>query len=155
MEIKFEDYLSRGEIKDILEEELRNQIIKHFNNEENAKRLLSNLAYHVVREEVNKIVPNYEQELVEKVTSLIKDSSSVSFNLFDFDTYGSGRGRSLGAKIVEQTVNENRELIKNKVIEAIQGRDYSDEAILKLENLSDSFASNIYEFVEMMKTKKE
>lgn len=155
MEIKFEDYLSRGEIKDILEEELRNQIIKHFNNEENAKRLLSNLAYHVVREEVNKIVPNYEQELVEKVTSLIKDSSSVSFNLFDFDIYGSGRGRSLGAKIVEQTVNENRELIKTKVIEAIQGRDYSDEAILKLENLSDSFASNIYEFVEMMKTKKE
>jgi cysteinyl-tRNA synthetase len=154
MEVKIEDYLDKETIREIVIDELRSQIKEHFRNEENAKRLLSNLAYHIVREEVEKIVPNYEQELVDKVASLIKDKSSVSFNLFDFDSYGSGRSKSLGAKIVEQTVQENRELIKEKVIQAIQEKDYSDEALLKLESISENFSSNIYDFVELMRSKK-
>lgn len=155
MEINIKDYLSDDEIKDICQQELRLQVRNHFVNEEKAKRLLSNLAYHIVREEVNKIVPNYEQELVEKVVSLIRDKGSVAFNLFDFDTFGSGRSKSLGAKIVEQTVEENRQLIKDKVIESIQNKDFSDEAFMKLENLAENFTSNIYDFVELIRDKKD
>ena len=154
MEIKFEDYLSNEQIGEILQDELRLQVRKHFNNEENAKRLLSNLAYHIVKEEIEKIVPDYETSLVEKVSELITDKKSVCFNLFDFDTYSSGRNKSLGAKIVEQTVEENKQLIKDKVVEAIQNRDYSDEALIKLESLGEEFAGNIYNFVELMRVKK-
>ena len=154
MKINVEDYLDHKAIQEIVEDELRGQVRKHFTNEENEKRLLTNLSYHIVKEEVNKIVPNFEQELIEKVASLIRDKSSVSFNLFDFDTYGSGRSKSLGAKIVEQTVEENRQLIKDKVVEAIQERDYSEEALIKLENLSEEFAGNIYNFVELVRSKK-
>jgi hypothetical protein len=155
MEINITDYLSHQEIKEIAQDEVRVQIREHFKNEENAKRLLSNLAYHVVSEEVNKIVPNYEQELIDKVVSLIRDEKSVGFTLFDFDAYGSGRSKSLGAVIVEQTVKENQQLIKDKVIETIQNADYTDEALMKFENLAESFTSNIYDFVEMMRSKKE
>jgi hypothetical protein len=155
MEINIADYLSHEDIKEIAQDELRAQIREYFKNEENAKRLLSNLAYHIVSEEVSKIVPNYEQELVEKVVSLIKDKNSVGFTLFDFDNWGSGRCKSLGAKIVEQTVKENEQLIKDKVIETIQNRDYSDDAWNKFESLAESFTSNIYDFVDMMRTKKE
>lgn len=154
MEINITDYLNHEEIEEIAQDEVRVQIREHFKNEENAKRLLSNLAYHIVSEEVNKIVPDYEQELVNKVASLIKDKKSVDFCLFDFDRYGSGRSKSLGAKIVEQTVEENRQLIKDRVIESIQNKDYSEEAFLRLENLSENFTSNIYDFVEMMRSKK-
>lgn len=154
MEIKIENYLDHAEIKEIVADELRNQIRGHFTNEENAKRLLSNLAYHIVKEEINKIVPNYEQELLDKVVTIINDKN-LGYQVFDFDTYGSGRSKSLGAQIVEETVRENKQLIKDKVIEGIQNRDYSDEAMIKLENLSDSFASNIYDFVELMRAKKE
>lgn len=154
MEIKIEDYLSDGEIKEIVQDELRNQIRDHFKNEENAKRLLINLSYHFVREEIEKILPDFEQDLISKVGKLLNDKSSVEFNLFDFDSYGSGRSKSLGAKIVEQTVEENRQLIKDKVVEAIQNKDYSEEALLKLENLSENFTSNIYDFVELMRGKK-
>ena len=103
---------------------------------------------------MSKIVPNFEQELIEKVASLIRDKSSVSFNLFDFDTYESGRSKSLGAKIVEQTVEENRQLIKDKVIQTIQERDYSEDAWSKFENLAEQFTSNVYDFVDLIKTKK-
>ena len=155
MEIKVEHYLDHEAIKEAVEDELRNQVRKHFANEENAKRLLGNLAYHIVREEVDKIVPDFEQELIEKVASLIRDKSSVSFNLFDYDSYGSGRSKSLGAKIVEQTVKENQQLIKDKVVQAIQEKDYSEEALIKLENLSEEFTSNIYNFVELMRSKND
>lgn len=154
MEIRIENYLDNETIREVVIDELRSQVKEHFRNEENAKRLLSNLAYHIVREEIEKIVPNYEKELVDKVASLIRDKASVSFNLFDFDTYGSGRSKSLGAKIVEQTVQENKDLIKQKVLQAIQEKDYSDEALLKLESLSENFSSNIYDFVELMRGKK-
>ena len=154
MEINITEYLNHEEIKEIAQDEVRLQIREHFKNEENAKRLLSNLAYHIVSEEVSKIVPDYEQELVNKVASLIKDKKSVGFCLFDFDTWGNGRQKSLGARIVEQTVEENRQLIKNRVVESIQNKDYSEEAFLRLESLSENFTSNIYDFVEMMRTKK-
>lgn len=153
MEIKVEDYLKEDEIREILIDELRNQIRGHFRNEENSKRLLSNLSYHIVKEEINKIVPNYEEELISKVTSLIQEKN-LGHQVFDFDNWGAGRHKSLAAQIIEQTVKENTQLIKDKVVEAIQNKDYGDEALIKLENLSDEFASNIYSFVELMRTKK-
>lgn len=153
MEIKIEDYLDQEEIKGIVVDELRNQVRLHFKNEENARRLLSNLAYQMVTDEVDKIVPNYQEELITKVAKLINEKD-LGYHLFNFDTYGNGAARSLGAKIIEETVRENRQLIKDRVIEGIQNRDYSEEAMIKLENLSDDFASNIYDFVELMRDKK-
>lgn len=154
MDIKITDYLQQHEIKEIVSDELRAQIREHFRNEENARRLLSNLSYQLVSEEVEKIVPNYEKELVEKVVSLLNDKKAVSYRLFDFD-YNTGNAKSLGAKIVENTVRENQQLIKDKVIDTIQNADYSEEALIKFESLAEEFTSNIYEFVEMMRDRKQ
>lgn len=154
MEINIIDYLSQEEIKEIVSDELRVQIRQHFKNEENARRLLSNLTYQIVTDEVDKIVPNHKEELVSKVVELIS-KKDLSYHLFDFDTYGSGKARSLGAKIMEEAVRENKQLIKDKVVETIQNRDYNDDAWNKFENLAETFTSNIYDFVDMMRTKKE
>ena len=60
MEIKIEKYLDQQEIKEIVQDELRNQIRYHFaGNEEHVNRILSNLSYTVMREEIYKISPNY------------------------------------------------------------------------------------------------
>jgi hypothetical protein len=67
--------------------------------------------------------------------------------------YSDGKPESYGARLIEQTVIENKEVIKQKVVDAIQNKDYSDEALIKLENLSESFASNIYSFVELIRSK--
>jgi hypothetical protein len=155
MEIKIENYLNHEEIKEVVIDELRLQIKKHFSNEENANRLLINLSYAIVKEEVDKIVPNHQEFLVKKVAEIINSKSSTSFCVFDFDSYGSGRNKSLGAKIVEETISENKQLIKDKVIESIVNKDYSEEAWNKFESLAESFTSNIYDFVEAMRSKKQ
>jgi hypothetical protein len=155
MEIKIEDYLNHNEIKEVVIDELRNQIRNHFRNEENANRLLVNLSYAIVKDEVDKIVPNHQEVLVEKVAKIINKDNSTAFCIFDFDTYGSGRSKSLGAKIVEETVAENKQLIKEKVIESITNKDYSEEAWNKFEALAESFTSNIYDFVDAMRNKNK
>ena len=153
MEIKIEDYLDHEEIKEIVQDELRNQVRKFFSgSEENTQRLLSNLAYEIVRDEVDKIVPNYEEELINKVAELIK-GKDLSFHVFNYH-YSTNTPTSFGAKVIEQTVKENQQLIKDKVVQAIQGKDYSEEALIKLENLSEEFTSNIYNFVELMRERK-
>jgi len=155
MEIKIENYLNHEEIKEVVIDELRLQVKKHFSNEANANRLLINLSYAIVKEEVDKIVPNHQEVLVKKVAEIINSKSSTSFCVFDFDSYDSGRNKSLGAKIVEETISENKQLIKDKVIESIVNKDYSEEAWNKFESLAESFTSNIYDFVEAMRSKKQ
>lgn len=147
MEIKIENYLSDSEVKEIVSDELRVQIREHFRNEENAKRLLSNLAYHIVMEEVDKIVPNHKEELVRKVTELLQQSD-LKFHVFNYDIWN-GTPKSFAAKTIEETVKENKQLIKDKVIQAIQNRDYSEDSLSKLEELGE----NIYSFVELIRGK--
>ena len=153
MEINITDYLNHDEIKEVVESELRKQIREHFKNEENAKRLMINLSYQIVTDEIDKIVPNHKDFIANKVAKIINSESSTSYCLFDFDSYGSGRRKSLGAIIVEETILENKQLIKDKVIESITTKDYSEEAWNKFEMLAEDFTSNIYDFVSAMKTK--
>ena len=152
MEIKIEHYLDHEAIKEVVEDELRNQVRKHFANEENAKRLLGNLAYAIVRDEVDKIVPNYEEQLVNKVAELVK-SKDLSFHVFNYH-YSTNAPTSFGSKLIEQTVKENQQLIKDKVVKTIQETDYSEQALMKFESLADDFTSNIYDFVNLMRDKK-
>lgn len=153
MEINFKDYLSDNEVKEIVQDELRIQVRKLFSGtEENTQRLLSNLAYAIVRDEVDKIVPNYEQDLVNKVAELIK-SKDLSFHVFNYH-YSTNAPTSFGSKVIEQTVKENQQLIKDKVVKTIQEADYSEQALMKFESLADDFTSNIYDFVNLMRDKK-
>jgi hypothetical protein len=152
MEIKIENYLNHDEIKETVQDELRRQVRKHFENEENAKRLLSNLAYHIVQEDVDKIIPNYENELITKVISLL-NNKDISYHLYNFH-YDNGKAVSAGAKIIEQTVLENKDIIKQKVIDSILNKDYSEQAWNKFESLAEDFKANIYDFVEQMRKRK-
>ena len=153
MEINFKDYLSDDEVKEIVQDELRIQVRKLFSGtEENTQRLLSNLAYAIVRDEVDKIVPNYEEELINKVAELVK-SKDLSFHVFNYH-YSTNAPTSFGSKVIEQTVKENQQLIKDKVVKTIQETDYSEQALMKFESLADDFTSNIYDFVNLMRDKK-
>ena len=79
----------------------------------------------------------------------------MSYHVFNFDSYRNNEPRSFGAKVIEQTVRENQQLIKDKVIDTIQNADYTDEVLMKFENLAENFTSNIYDFVELMRSKSK
>lgn len=145
------DHLSADSIREIMQEELRLCVRNHFRNEQEAERLLSNLAYGIIRDEIEKIVPDYHDTMVKKVAGAItKDVSGHIYN-YAWDT---GAPRSYGAKLIDQTVKENQQLIKDKVVETIRNKDYSEDAWAKFENLAESFTSNIYDLMETLRGAK-
>ena len=152
-EIEIENYLSYNEIKEIVQDELRNQIRQLFKNEQEAERLLSNLSHEIVQQEVEKIVPNHQEKIVKKVASIINDKD-ISFYVFRHH-YSTDAPQSTGAKILDEAVKANKELINEKVKETIINKDYSEIIWDKFENLADTFITNIYEITRLGREKSK
>ena len=151
MEINIEDYLSHDEVKEIVIDRIRAEVAKLFNDEENAKRILSNLSYQIVFDEVDKIIPNSKDVICQKTVNVI-NSKDFSFNVFrKGDAWSKASSAYL---IMENTIKENKHLIEEKVKSTIENRDYTDDVWAKFEELGETFISNIYEIVRLGRQKK-
>ena len=111
MEIDIENYLSDTEIKNIIIEEFREEIQKSIRRN-GVIRFIANLAYQNVFEEINKEAPNFENEIKEKTKEVIENLTSYSVfrkkDLVDNED-------SLAQKYLEQSVENNKDIIENKV----------------------------------------
>jgi len=67
MEIEIEDYLSKDEIKSIVEQELRSSIRSKLSHEEDVQRIFSNLCYRTIFKYIDEIVPN-SKGIIQKKT---------------------------------------------------------------------------------------
>lgn len=150
MEINLTEYLTKEEVKEIVINEVKDQIRQFFKDEKNSMRLLSNLSYQIVFDEVDKIVPNCREMIVDKTTEVLKNS--INYAVFHKSSFGSSA--SLATQIVEAAVKDNKEMINQKVKETITSHDYRDEIWSKFEELSETFISNIYSIVELGRKKK-
>jgi len=151
MELKIDitEYLSEEEIKELCKEQVKCEISKFFKNEENAQRLLSNLSYKLVYNEIDKVIPNSKELVVSKTMSIL--GNIQSYLVFRDGSYGSSK--SLAYQILEESVRNNRDLINEKVKETITNKDYSEEIWNKFQELGESFVSNIYEIVNLGRNK--
>lgn len=144
------DYVSKDEMKEIVIEEMKARVRSLFNNEENTKRILSNLSYQIVFDEVDKIIPNSKELIVSKTEHIIK-------NLNDHHVFRDETGyskASLATQYVLDAVRANKDLLNQKVKDTIENKDYSEEVWTKFEQLADTFMSNIYSIVELGRSKK-
>lgn len=147
-EINVEDYLSQDEIKQIVIDQVKSEVRELFKTEENAKRILSNLSYELVFNEIDKVIPNSRQLIIEKTTSILNNIQSYS--VFRNRDYGKA---SLAYELMEQAVRENKDLLNHKVKETITDKDYSQEIWSKFEELGETFMSNIYAISELGRSK--
>ena len=123
-----------------------------FKNETEAQRLLSNLSYQIVFNEVDKVVANSQDVIVKKTTELVNDVKS--YTIFRYHYY-SGSPDNNGARILEQAIIDNKQLINEKVKETIINKDYSEKIWEAFENLADTFISNIYEITRLGREKNK
>ena len=151
VKINVADYVTENEIKEIVQDEIRQTVRNFFSDEKNAQRLLSNLSYQIVFDEVDKIVPDCRNIIKEKTLEII-NKDSFSYNVFRQKSYGSPN--SLAYDYIEQTVRECKDMINQKVKDTITNHDYSDEIWRKFEELGETFISNIYSIVELGKKPK-
>lgn len=151
LNIDVADYLSPQEIKELIQEQLRSEIHSFFRDEKNAQRLLSNLSYQIVFDEIDKVVPNSQQLVVVSTTKVLKDIKSYS--VFRDASYGSAP--SLAYKYMEDAVRNNKALIEQQVVATMTSKDYSNEIWSKFEELGETFASNIYEITRLGRDNKK
>lgn len=140
MEIEVKDYLSESEIKEIVQQELRLKVRQQFDLN-NIERIFSNSAYHIVWEEVNKSIDYDVTEFIKnKVIQIINELSAYSV-FRDKGDYIYGRDKnSIAQDYLNQYVEENKNIIKDRVIEIMQGLDS--------EKLNDQLYDLIYQVVE-------
>lgn len=132
MDIKIQDYLSYDEIREIIIEETRNFAKNELDKfkkqeEEENKRIETNLVYEIIGDFVNQeILSNqeYQDEIKKKVKEEIEDEGVVRYEVFYRGYYE--EEKSLGYKIIEDTVRENQDIIKEKVKLILENLDYKD-----------------------------
>lgn len=112
MEINIEDYINEDEMVMIVENEFRDRIREYF-----LKNKLSDLIYSLCNKEICKIieeeVPNYEEEIKKTVPSVIE--GITIFDIFKSKDEFMYSKDSIGQRIMERAVMENRGMIEQKV----------------------------------------
>lgn len=113
MNINIEDYLSDEEIKQIVTEEFREKVRESI-RKNGVTTFIANIGYQNVFEIINNEIPEYENLVKDKTKEVIEGLSSYSVfrkkDLVDNED-------SLGQKYLEKAVEDNKNIINDKVVE--------------------------------------
>ena len=146
MNIDFKDYLSEDEVKEIVSDTVREEVRKHFRDEDNAQRIISNISYQIIFDEIDKVIPESKQMIIDKTIKAITDKEDMSFYVFYSGDYGK---KSLGYLIMEETVRDHKEVIKENIAKTILNFDYKSEVWNLWEKLGSDFMDIIYKISEV------
>ena len=113
MEIKIENHLSEQEIKDIVISEFRQSVKDKFKTEKDIERILINLSYQMLWDEIDKLVPDYKEVVSIKVKEVMLNKD-FTYNIFRPKSAWD-REDSLGYTYMQRAINENKSLIEGLV----------------------------------------
>lgn len=126
--INIYEYLTDDQIKVICQEEVRHQIRKQFadNTEATIKRLIGNIAYQVIFEEISaSIGADAWSMLKNTVDRIMQDEDAIKYVLFqrkDNFTYRN----SPAVDMLDEITAKSRGLMEQKVREAIEKFEFCD-----------------------------
>jgi len=122
MEVKFEDYLSEDERKEIVADVFRNMCINSFKKD--AERIFSNAAYNAVFNIVNDTFDGKAAQMVaERTQKIIRELSP--YTVFKRKDYWE-KEDSHGYQVLNEAISNNKELLNNKIAEIIDEIDKGD-----------------------------
>lgn len=150
MEIQVEKYFTEDEIREIVIAELRHRIKERLSDKDYMDTFASNMGYYVVFEEVERIIPNAKEIIAQRTIDVINNNT---FDYCVFHTSWDGK-KSIGIKIIEDTVISQKEFIKEKTIEAISKKDYFEDIMNILERAYEDCAGLVYDLIQKVKEKK-
>lgn len=122
------EYLTEDEITEICKEEVRRQLRMQFANNPEATnaRLISNISYQEVFDEISASIGEDVREMLkDTVSKIIQDKNAVRYVLFqrkDNFTYKN----SPAVDMMDEITADNRGLMEQKVREAIEKFEFRD-----------------------------
>lgn len=135
MEIKVEDYLSESEMKNLAVEAFRNKIAVLLCDNQQVERVIYNTCYYVLRDLVD---AHFDGDVETHIkNSVIKNMDKLSVSdVFGYDYEDFYRGKKpLGRIVLEQTVTDNKDIIRERVAEVIKDLDQDNFRYILEENV--------------------
>lgn len=123
MEVNIMDYLSEGEIRECIKEELKKQISNYI-NKVGVDTFISNISYINVFKKIDEEIPDFEIQIKEKVKNIIENLSDYCV----FKEKSIFEKESVGQKLLNNAVEENKNILNEKVIEIYKGLSKQDIA---------------------------
>ena len=142
LNVNIGDYISEERIKEIVEEEFRSAVRRHFYKESETARILSNVSYEIalkaVIEATGKAKEEIEEILTKRVKEVLEDGKEVRFEIFRSSEYGDAEGpaRPILRKVVAESEGLIREVVEKNI------REYDFAAV------KDGIRDMVYEVIE-------
>jgi len=141
-----------GVVKEEVKRYLRGENGK-LSEEDNLQRVVSNHAYRLIFDEVEKIVPNYKESLVEKIQMVI-NKKDFSYHVWQRKDAWHPE-ESYGWKIALDEMKKSEEIIRNNVRKAISDFDYSSFVRERVSEEVNNIANSLYDLSELIRDKTE
>lgn len=146
-EIEIDDYLSEDEKKELAQDVFKDMCRNYFRCKDDPEaellRLAGNSAHIIVVDYLNKMYDRDIEEIIKERIIEILDSDKISYEVFR-KSYGYG-SNGKGLDLVEKYISENKELVREKVIEAINSFEYSETVAHEVCSQVEEVASKFYD----------
>lgn len=120
MEINIEEYLGTAPGREIAEEEFRHALREKLRKPGDLDRILSNISYYAVFDVIDQEVENGGETLREQIRERAFRVINQGSNYDVFRSKTAWSDASTATKIVEELLQEKRDLIRDRVTQAIQ-----------------------------------
>ncbi len=152
-EIEIDNYLSEDEKKELAQDVFKEMCRNYFRSKDDPEaellRIAGNSAYIITIDYLNKLYDkNIEEIIKEKMIKILNNDEKISYELFH-KSYGYG-SNGKGLDLVEKYLSENKELVREKVIEAINNFEYSETVANEICSQVEEVASKFYDAVSRL-----
>jgi hypothetical protein len=161
IEINIDDYLSEEEKKDLciktFKEAVNRELLNGANNntiqsDTEIQRVIGNISHHIIMNEVQKHIPDFEQMIKDKVRKNLT-TQTLNYEVFKVKNVWDSK-ESLAVTYINETVKECRDMFKERIKKEIENYDLSEKISNEVSSIFDELAGNLYKLSELFLSKK-
>jgi|TARA_R110002153_G_scaffold537_2_gene2588 hypothetical protein len=153
--INIDDYLSEEEKKEIAIDVFRNQVKTQLfksidgtvQSDSEVQRVIGNISYEVVFNEVQKYIPNAKKMVEDKVSKILKEKDLSYYIFRKKDAWD--KEESLAITYLNQGIKSNEETFKTRIRKEMEEYDLGDDLNKELSNKFDKLADTMYSLSDL------
>jgi hypothetical protein len=153
--INIDDYLSEEEKKEIAIDVFRNQVKTQLfksidgtvQSDSEVQRVIGNISYEIVFNEVQKYIPNAKKMVEDKVSKILKEKDLSYYIFRKKDAWD--KEESLAITYLNQEIKSNEETFKSRIKKEMEEYDLGDDLNKELSNKFDKLADTMYSLSDL------
>lgn len=155
VKININDYLSEEEKKEIAIDVFRNQVKTQLfksidgtvQSDSEVQRVIGNISYEIVFNEVQKYIPNAKKMVEDKVSKILKEKDLSYYVFRKKDAWD--KEESLAITYLNQEVKSNEEMFKERIKKEMEEYDLGDDLNKELSDKFDKLADTMYSLSDL------